>query len=120
MVKKTKRTIRYEENKAAKVGEIIVCPICGKEFTKKQYSQAFCCSSCKDEYWNGKKKGKRTEYFREYNRLHPKRLERIGVFKDYDSFGEKSFGRYDEEGEFHSFSDERALFESCEFPTLGK
>lgn len=43
---------KYEENKAAKVGSTITCPTCGKEFVKKQYSQAFCCLQCKDKYWN--------------------------------------------------------------------
>ena len=43
---------KYEENKAAKVGSTIICPTCGKEFVKKQYSQAFCCLQCKDKYWN--------------------------------------------------------------------
>lgn len=43
---------QYEHNKLAKVGETIICPICGKTFVKKQYSQAFCSLSCKDKFHN--------------------------------------------------------------------
>lgn len=43
---------KYEENKATKVGSTIICPTCGKEFVKKQYSQAFCSRPCKDKFWN--------------------------------------------------------------------
>lgn len=50
----TKRQKQYKENKAAKVGTVIKCTVCGEEFTKKQYSQAFCCGQCKDAYWNAK------------------------------------------------------------------
>lgn len=32
---------RYLQNKEAKTGETIKCPICGDVFIKKQYSQAF-------------------------------------------------------------------------------
>lgn len=42
----------YEKNKAAKVGEMITCPVCGEQFKKKQYAQAFCSRKCKDDYWN--------------------------------------------------------------------
>ena len=66
----------YEQNKAAKVGETIRCACCGKEFVKKQYSQAFCCGKCKDKYWN--RKGDRhnnPNYYRNYNAEHPERLE---------------------------------------------
>ena len=48
--------IAYKKAKAAKVGEKITCPTCGKEFTKKSYQQAFCRNkgrdNCKDGYWN--------------------------------------------------------------------
>lgn len=44
----------YLKNKAAKVGETITCagPRCNKRFAKKQYAQAFCCTHCKDQFWN--------------------------------------------------------------------
>lgn len=44
----------YKKNKAAKVGTMITCagPLCEKRFQKKQYAQAFCCSHCKDQFWN--------------------------------------------------------------------
>lgn len=45
---------RYNENKAAKVGDTIICagPKCGSKFKKRQYAQAFCCNHCKDQFWN--------------------------------------------------------------------
>lgn len=46
----------YKTNKIAKVGETIYCPFCKTPFIKKQYSQAFCCTSCKDGYWYWNKK----------------------------------------------------------------
>lgn len=49
-----KRKGLYKTNKKAKVGETIECPICHTKFTKKQYSQAFCCTRCKDRFWNAK------------------------------------------------------------------
>ena len=42
----------YKNNKEAKTGTIIECPVCNKEFKKVQYSQAFCCRKCKDKYHN--------------------------------------------------------------------
>lgn len=46
----------YKVAKAAKVGTMIVCPVCGKSFKKKSYQQAFCSNkgrgNCKDTYWN--------------------------------------------------------------------
>lgn len=75
----------YEFNKAAKVGESIICPICGTTFNKKQYSQAFCCKECKDNYWN--KKGDRHKdknYQHKYNQSHPERLDR-GYTKGYNN-----------------------------------
>lgn len=50
----------YKINKEAKVGETIECPICHTKFTKKQYSQAFCSTRCKDRFWNSK--GDRRQY----------------------------------------------------------
>ena len=53
----------YKTNKAAKVGDICVCPSCKTEFTKTNYQQAFCKSrkgtKCKDKYWNTVTPGKR-------------------------------------------------------------
>lgn len=43
---------RYSFNKNEKCNTILICPICGKTFIKKQYSQAFCNSSCKNKYHN--------------------------------------------------------------------
>lgn len=44
----------YRSGKKAKAGSIIKCagPMCGKKFKKKSYQQAFCCSRCKDQFWN--------------------------------------------------------------------
>ena len=49
----------YLQNKKSKVGSMITCPVCGKRFFKKQYSQAFCSLHCKDVYWNSCQKDKR-------------------------------------------------------------
>ena len=81
----TNRKKVYNTNKIAKVGEEIICPICGCKFVKKQYSQAFCSGECKDKFWNDKKRGKRNAYFREYNRQHPERIERVRPY-DYDEY----------------------------------
>ena len=35
------------------------CPVCGKRFFKKQYSQSFCSLHCKDSFWNSNQKNKR-------------------------------------------------------------
>jgi hypothetical protein len=47
---------QYKKNKAAKVGESLVCPSCSTSFVKSNYQQAFCKSKvgtfCKDKYWN--------------------------------------------------------------------
>lgn len=56
---------QYMNNKSADTGEDIRCPMCGKVFTKKQYSQAFCSTHCKDDYWNlkrGKKEPVEVKY----------------------------------------------------------
>lgn len=58
----------YQENKKAKTGTEIECPVCHKKFRKKQYSQAFCCRSCKDKFHN--MQGDRhadPDYYKEYN-----------------------------------------------------
>ena len=74
----------YKFNKTAKVGTTIVCPICGETFSKRHYAQAFCCSECKDKYWN--KKGDRHSkgYYTNYNNEHPERLDR-GFTKGYNN-----------------------------------
>lgn len=55
-----KKEERYIENKQAKVGTELRCPGhgCGNTFVKKSYQQAFCCTKCKDAFWN-----KRTEFY---------------------------------------------------------
>ena len=62
----------YENNKNAKVGSQIECPVCHKIFKKIQYSQAFCCSHCKDAYHNSKDGDRHSDpnYYDNYNRKH--------------------------------------------------
>lgn len=43
---------RYKLNKTIALYEVMICPICGKCFVKRQYSQAFCSIKCKDKYHN--------------------------------------------------------------------
>lgn len=74
MAKKHKSNARYAENKAAKVGTELICPICGKTFTKKQWAQAFCCTSCKDRFWNRKGDRHREGYYEDYDLQHPERI----------------------------------------------
>ena len=45
----------YDTNKAARNGVELKCPSCEKTFIKKSYQQAFCCTQCKDDYWNLKR-----------------------------------------------------------------
>ena len=54
-----KMTETYIKAKAAKVGDTVKCPACGKKFVKKTYNQVFCNNNnntrfgnCKDRYWN--------------------------------------------------------------------
>ena len=75
--KKSHRKLQYELNKVSKVGEFITCPVCGEEFKKKSYQQAFCCTKCKDAYWNNKKDRHRSGYYTEYNRKKPERYDRL-------------------------------------------
>ncbi|WP_018865087.1 hypothetical protein [Thioalkalivibrio sp. ARh3] len=42
----------YAKAKAAKTGEQIACPACGKAQRKRSYQHAFCGQRCKDWYWN--------------------------------------------------------------------
>ena len=76
MTKISKRKRTYLANKSAKVGELIKCPICGTEFKKKQYSQAFCCTHCKDTYWNAKGDRHSPGYYKEYDSKNPERMKR--------------------------------------------
>ena len=107
---------KYKENKVAKVGETIKCPVCGDVFIKKQYSQAFCCSACKDYYWNRVKKDrhKNPDYHHNYNMKHPERLERVGIYKENGEFG-----YYDDEGNFNSFREDFECWAMCDNPQLG-
>ena len=99
MAKITKRKERYNTNKSLKVGSVCICPICGKEFTKTHYAQAFCCNECKVKFHNDRQRGKRNDYFHRYNMKHPERLERVGIdlefekwkaeyYRDSDCFGD--------------------------------
>lgn len=75
--KKTKCTIRYENAKAAKVGETIECAYCGERFVKRQWQQAFCCPRCKQAYWDRKgDRHKSPSYYAEYDNKHPERIIR--------------------------------------------
>lgn len=75
----SKRQKQYLANKDAKVGDIIKCCVCGKEFVKRQYAQAFCSSHCKDVYWNAKNNDRHSDadYYRKYNN----KIEDIGERK---------------------------------------
>lgn len=80
MGKKTKRNIRYEANKKAKVGEELICPICGSKFVKRTYSNAFCDSKCKDAFWNAKKDRHSAGYYERYDSKHPERKVRRALY----------------------------------------
>lgn len=77
---KGKRKLQYEANKSAKVGTEITCPICGTKIVKRQYSQAFCDSKCKDAYWNANKDRHRADYYKEYDNKHPERKLRRALY----------------------------------------
>lgn len=34
------------------VGSVITCPACGDTFIKKTYQHKFCCTECRERYWN--------------------------------------------------------------------
>jgi len=76
----TKRQQLYQTNKAAKVGTMITCPVCGDEFKKRQYSQAFCCGQCKDTYWNAKGDRHNPFYYEDYDAKHPERQMRRKLY----------------------------------------
>ena len=77
---KSKRKITYETNKKAKVGDEIVCPICSQKFVKRQYSQAFCCGSCKDAFWNAKGDRHSVGYYEKYDNKQPERKLRRALY----------------------------------------
>ena len=78
----------YKNNKSAKVGTEIECPVCHKRFIKKSYQQAFCCGECKDKFWNRTRKS--NGYFSRYNAEHPERLERVGI--NVDDYADNCLG----------------------------
>lgn len=78
MAKKSK--LQYEANKSAKVGTEITCPICKTKFVKRQYSQVFCCSKCKDDYWNAKGDRHSAGYYKKYDNKHPERKLRRALY----------------------------------------
>ena len=66
----------YLANKAKKVGDVCICPICGAEFVKKQWQQAFCRRECKEKFWNEKGDRHRDKnYYHNYNMKHPERYD---------------------------------------------
>ena len=89
-MKTSKRQQRYKSNKTAKVGALIKCPVCGEIFAKRSYQQAFCCTECKDKYWNQK----RTDngYFHRYNAEHEERLTRIGIDITHEMYADLCLG----------------------------
>lgn len=58
----------YSEAKAAKIGSVVYCPLCGVKHTKTTYHKVFCS--------NGKKTKKdcKSKY---HNMIHPERLDRL-------------------------------------------
>ena len=72
----------YKSNKDTKIGNYIICPICGKKVIKAHYAQAFCCNECKNAYWSKKGDRHKKGYYHKYNKEHPERLER-GFTKGY-------------------------------------
>lgn len=55
VIKAVRHTGIYEAAAAANVGQVIMCPGCGKEYVKGSYQQKFCShkgrDNCKDWYW---------------------------------------------------------------------
>ena len=93
--KKPKRKELYIANKNKKVGEVCICPICKSEFSKTHYAQAFCCNECKVKYHNDRQRGKRNDYFHEYNMKHPERLERVGIDIEFEIWKAKYYSESD-------------------------
>lgn len=114
---KSNRQKQYESNKGSAVGTTIICPVCGTSFYKRTYQQAFCCSDCKNKFWNAKgDRHKDKDYQKKYNMAHPERLERVGIYKDENG----KFGHYDDEDNFWTFEDEEIYFNECENPIEGR
>lgn len=115
---------KYDKNKAAKVGEVIVCPICGDKFKKIQWQQAFDSPQCKDKYHNIIKPNRHkggNAYYRQYNIEHGQTFGerfrngyidgkvRIGScvedwdesdeWDDFDGLRDEDFGYYPGEGD---------------------
>jgi len=67
----------YKDNKAAAVGASIICPVCGKIFQKRQYSQAFCSGACKDAFHNAQ--GDRHNA--------PRKLDAFGILEAFTQAG---------------------------------
>ena len=80
MAKITKRKATYNTNKALKIGSVCVCPICYKKFIKKTYAHAFCCTKCKEKFWNAKKDRHRAGYYEDYDNKHPERKLRRALY----------------------------------------
>lgn len=76
----SKRQQLYKENKVAKVGREITCPVCGTKFIKKQYSQVFCCGHCKDTFWNAKGDRHAAGYYEDYDAKRPERAARRRLY----------------------------------------
>lgn len=81
---KLNNTQQYMKNKSAKCGDIIICPSCRKEFIKKQYSQAFCCKRCRDNFHNSFGDRHKKGYYDRYNARHPHRLDYLDKLKNVD------------------------------------
>ena len=75
----------YKDNKKAKVGNLIECPVCHKKFKKIQYSQAFCCGHCKDKFHN-RHDGDRHKYVNSYDDYED---------GDNDQWGDMELGIHD-------------------------
>lgn len=112
---KLTRKQQCTKNKDAKIGDTIVCPVCKTKFIKKHYQQTFCCSDCKNKYWNDKgDRHKDPEYHNKYNRKYPERLERIGIYEDNGELG-----YFDDYGYFHYFKEDYDCWAMCEDPIMG-
>lgn len=44
--------VKYQFAENVDIGCMLICPVCGKAFKKKTGNQKFCCTKCKDRYWN--------------------------------------------------------------------
>lgn len=65
--------VLYNRAKNGSIGDIIICPFCGKPHTKTTYHKIFCSNAktrvrrnCKDMFWNNidpEKRCRNTPYF---------------------------------------------------------